>query len=122
MASSCFGSARMLSKSETSSCTRWSVPFALLFSSASAVALSGLRQAATTTLVGTATSCLTSSRPMPRFALRAGEVSGWLVYEEEREDAPGNEPGNRGHNVYSIDLEVGEWGDMGMSACSKRIL
>lgn len=52
------------------------MPFALLFSSASAVALSGLRHAAMTRLDGTATSCFTISKPMPRFALRAGMISG----------------------------------------------
>lgn len=101
----------MLSKSDTSSCTRCSAPFALLCSSASAVAFSGTRHAATTRLVGTASSWRTISRPMPRFALRAG----WLAREEpgERErkgGVPGYEPGSRGHGVLDARLVPGERG------------
>lgn len=96
----------MLSKSDTSSCTRCSVPFALPFNSASADAFSGARHAATTRLVGTASSWRTISRPMPRFALRAG----WLAREEpgERESVPGHEPGSRGHGVLDARLVPGE--------------
>lgn len=73
MGSSCAESARTFAKSEALSCTRFSAPFALPFSSGSAVALSGLRHAATTRLGGAATSCFARSRSTPQFALRGGD-------------------------------------------------
>ena len=56
----------------TSTGTMCSVPCAVLLSARRVVALSGLRQVAITVFVGTESSCLVSSRPMPRFALEKG--------------------------------------------------
>lgn len=60
----------------TSSGKMCRVPFALLFSACNAVALSGLRHVAITELDGDTSSCLVSSRPMPRFVLQLWTTEG----------------------------------------------